>query len=108
MGHGTMGTMSKRLISLTKELSKRCDALSFSEPVSFVYNPLDYAWESHKSYLEKYGDGTGRVLLIGMNPGPWGMAQTGVPFGEVNAVRDFLGIEEKVNQPVQEIGRAHV
>ena len=101
MGHGTMGTMSKRLISLTKELSKGCDALSFSEPVAFVYNPLDYAWESHKSYLEKYGDGTGRVLLIGMNPGPWGMAQTGVPFGEVNAVRDFMGIEEKVNQPVQ-------
>jgi len=39
------------------------------------------------------------VLLLGMNPGPWGMAQTGVPFGEVNSVREFLGIEEQVGHP---------
>ena len=91
--------MSERFISITRELSKGVDALSFSDPVAYVYNPLEYAWKSHKSYLEKYGEGKGRVLLIGMNPGPWGMAQTGVPFGEVNAVRDFLGIEEQVSQP---------
>jgi len=94
-----MARMSKRLITITRELSKSVDMLSFREPVSYVYNPLEYAWKSHKSYLEKYGEGTGRVLLIGMNPGPWGMAQTGVPFGEVNHVRGFLGIDEKVKQP---------
>jgi single-strand selective monofunctional uracil DNA glycosylase len=38
-----------------------------------------------------------------MNPGPWGMAQTGVPFGEVAAVRDWLGISEPVDRP----GREH-
>jgi single-strand selective monofunctional uracil DNA glycosylase len=91
--------MSKRLITITRELSKSASALSFCEPVAYVYNPLDYAWKSHKSFLKKFGDGEGRVLLIGMNPGPWGMAQTGVPFGEVNAVREFLGIQEKVKQP---------
>jgi single-strand selective monofunctional uracil DNA glycosylase len=91
--------MSKRLFSITRELSKGCDALLFSEPVAYVYNPLVYAWKSHKRYLEKFGAGKGRVLLIGMNPGPWGMAQTGVPFGEVNAVRDFLDIEETVQKP---------
>jgi single-strand selective monofunctional uracil DNA glycosylase len=94
--------MSKRLISITKALSKGVDGLSFREPVSIVYNPLEYAWKSHLSYLKLYGEGKGRVLLIGMNPGPWGMAQTGVPFGEVNAVRDFLRIEEKVKKPMQE------
>ena len=94
--------VSKRLIKITRELSKGVDALSFSAPVHAVYNPLEYAWESHKSYLEKYGDGKGRILLLGMNPGPWGMAQTGVPFGEVNAVRDFLGICNPVNKPIQE------
>ena len=78
--------MSKRLITITRELSRGMNGLSFSEPVSYVYNPLEYAWKSHKSYLEKYGEGKGRVLLIGMNPGPWGMAQTGVPFGEVNPI----------------------
>ena len=91
--------MSKRLITITRELSKGVGALSFSEPVTHVYNPLEYAWKSHRAYLNKYGEGEGRVLLIGMNPGPWGMAQTGVPFGEVNWVRDFLGIEEEVSQP---------
>jgi len=97
--HGTIGQMSKKLIAITRELSKAVSALSFHEPVEYVYNPLEYAWNSHKSYLEKYGEGKGRVLLIGMNPGPWGMAQTGVPFGEVTNVRDFLGIEEEVRKP---------
>ena len=91
--------MSNRLIAITRELSKGVDALSFSEPVAYVYNPLAYAWKSHCAYLQKYGEGKGRVLLIGMNPGPWGMAQTGVPFGEISGVRDFLGIDEEVKQP---------
>ncbi len=34
-----------------------------------------------------------------MNPGPFGMAQTGVPFGEVAAVRDWMGIEAPVRRP---------
>lgn len=34
-----------------------------------------------------------------MNPGPWGMAQTGVPFGEVAIVRDWLKIVEPIGKP---------
>jgi single-strand selective monofunctional uracil DNA glycosylase len=34
-----------------------------------------------------------------MNPGPFGMAQTGVPFGEVRAVREWLKIEDRVGKP---------
>ena len=34
-----------------------------------------------------------RVVFLGMNPGPFGMAQVGVPFGEVAAVRDWLRID---------------
>ncbi|MGY8752464.1 MAG: uracil-DNA glycosylase family protein [Phycisphaerales bacterium] len=94
-----MSAMSKRLIAITRELSRGVDALSFSEPVSYVYNPLVYAWKSHRAFLNTYGNEKDRVLLIGMNPGPWGMVQTGVPFGEVDSVRDFLGINEKVSQP---------
>jgi single-strand selective monofunctional uracil DNA glycosylase len=37
-----------------------------------------------------------------MNPGPFGMAQTGVPFGEVGIVRDWLKIEAKVSRPKHE------
>ena len=91
--------MQHDVVEIAAQLSAGADALSFSDPVAYVYNPLDYAWQPHKAYLEKFGSGKGRVLLLGMNPGPWGMAQTGVPFGEVNAVREFLGIEEHVGHP---------
>ena len=37
-----------------------------------------------------------------MNPGPFGMAQTGVPFGEIAAVRDWLRIECEVGKPARQ------
>jgi len=73
--------------------------LKFSEPVHTVYNPLEYAWPAHEQYLERFATGPKRVLFLGMNPGPWGMAQTGVPFGEIQAVRDFLKIDAKIGKP---------
>jgi single-strand selective monofunctional uracil DNA glycosylase len=75
------------------------DGLRFGPPVSHVYNPLVYAGDSHARYVRRYGRPPKEVLLLGMNPGPWGMAQTGVPFGEVAAVRDWLGIETAVGSP---------
>ena len=42
------------------------------------------------------------MIFLGMNPGPFGMVQTGVPFGEVEAVRDWLGITGKVARPQDE------
>lgn len=75
------------------------EALRFGAPVSHVYNPLSYAWDPHAEYLRRFGGGRGGVLLLGMNPGPWGMAQTGVPFGEVAAVRDWLGIRAEAHRP---------
>ena len=66
--------------------------MALSTP-SHVYNPLVYAWEAHREYLRRYGAKRGRVLLLGMNPGPWGMAQTGVPFGDVLTVREWFRID---------------
>lgn len=74
-------------------------SLRFAPPVATVYNPLEYAWASHEDYVRKYAGSGGQVLLLGMNPGPWGMAQTGVPFGEVGLVRDWLGIRGEIGQP---------
>lgn len=73
--------------------------LEIGPPVACVYNPLDYAREPHREYLERFGRPPKEVLLVGMNPGPWGMAQTGVPFGEVAAVRDWMGIDGRVGRP---------
>jgi single-strand selective monofunctional uracil DNA glycosylase len=73
--------------------------MRFSEPVAYVYNPLRYARAPHEAYLERFGEATGRVVMLGMNPGPFGMAQTGVPFGEVGHVRDWMKIDGKVGRP---------
>ncbi|MBD3853259.1 MAG: single-stranded DNA-binding protein, partial [Acidobacteria bacterium] len=87
------------LVEIAQELAEEVDRLEFAPPVTHVYNPLDYAWGAHARYLERYGDAPKKVLFLGMNPGPWGMAQTGVPFGEVGAVRDWLRIDAAIGRP---------
>ena len=87
------------LIEISRRLSADVDRLTFGAPVTHVYNPLAYARAPHEAYLTKYGSSVRRVLLVGMNPGPFGMAQTGVPFGDVTMVRDFLGIDAVVSRP---------
>ncbi len=76
--------------------------MKFVPPVTHVYNPLDYAWAAHAAYLRKFGNSHKRVVFLGMNPGPFGMSQTGVPFGEVTAVRDWLKIAAPVRRPKRE------
>jgi single-strand selective monofunctional uracil DNA glycosylase len=93
------GFISAELINTARRLSKIVDRLKFSEPVTHVYNPLAYAWCGHELYLQKFGCGQKRIVFLGMNPGPFGMVQTGVPFGEVNAVRNWLGIECAISKP---------
>ena len=87
------------LVKISRALSKQVDGLQFGAPVTHVYNPLSYARRSHETYLERYGVNPVKVLLLGMNPGPFGMAQTGVPFGDVGMVRDWLGITAAVRRP---------
>ena len=93
---------SQPLIESAKRLRDSVGKLRFAPPVSHVYNPLDYAWKAHETYLRRFAAGPRRILFLGMNPGPFGMAQTGVPFGEIPAVRDWLGIHEKIGKPANE------
>jgi single-strand selective monofunctional uracil DNA glycosylase len=92
----------RQLIKAAQSLARHADALHFDPPVTHVYNPLTYAWAAHRRYLQLCRPESTRVLFLGMNPGPWGMAQTGVPFGQVAAVRDWLGIDAPVGKPVNE------
>ncbi len=90
------------LKNLYEQLCNELDEMNFSSPVSVVYNPLRYAADGFEKYLF-YSEGSKRVIFLGMNPGPWGMAQTGVPFGEVEAVKNFLGFNElKITPPENE------
>ena len=90
------------LIDISRRLGREVDRMHFADPVAYVYNPLKYAAETHEAYLQKFGRKKGRIVMLGMNPGPFGMAQTGVPFGEISAVRDWMGIEGKVGKPKPE------
>ncbi len=90
------------LVSIDRKLARAVDKLSFSPPVHHVYNPLIYARAPHELYLERFGAGPKEAVFLGMNPGPFGMAQTGVPFGEVSMVRDWMGIEANVKRPPNE------
>lgn len=90
------------LIAAARTLSAAVDALPFAPPVSHVYNPLDYAWAPHEAYLRRYGAQRKRIVFLGMNPGPFGMVQCGVPFGEIDAVRDWMGIEAPIGKPARE------
>ena len=91
-----------RILTIARTLSRRADALAFGPPVTHVYNPLRYAWAPHRAYLLRYGTKSPDVLMLGMNPGPFGMAQTGVPFGDVDITRNWLGLRERVTRPKAE------
>ena len=80
------------LSQITDDLLEALKPLEFGPPVTHIYNPLTYARSAYDEYLKRYGRRPKEVLLLGMNPGPWGMVQTGIPFGEIDAVSGWLGI----------------
>jgi single-strand selective monofunctional uracil DNA glycosylase len=90
------------LLDSARALSRALAQLRFSAPVAHVYDPHQYAWAPYEAYVTRYGTGKKRVVLLGMNPGPFGMMQTGVPFGEIAAVRDWMGIRARVDKPEHE------
>jgi len=96
------GAPLSSLLDIGDRLSGELAGLRFRAPVAFVYDPLAYARDAYATYVTRFGATPKEVLLVGMNPGPFGMAQTGVPFGEVASVRDWLGIQVPVGRPPRE------
>jgi single-strand selective monofunctional uracil DNA glycosylase len=92
-------SIADAVCAASRRLHRDTAGLAFAPPVTHVYHPLAYARRPHEAYLRRYAAGRKRVVFLGMNPGPFGMAQTGVPFGDVERVRDWLGIEEHVDPP---------
>ena len=93
---------ARNLLDAAHTLSAALVKLKFPAPIVHVYDPLQYAWAPYETYVKRYAAGTKRVVLLGMNPGPFGMMQTGVPFGEIAAVRDWMGIRARVQKPEHE------
>jgi single-strand selective monofunctional uracil DNA glycosylase len=94
--------IASRVRAAARRLCRDVADLRFAPPVTHVYNPLVYARRAHDAYVNAYAASPKRVVFLGMNPGPFGMAQTGVPFGDVAQVRDWLGIEAPVTRPARE------
>lgn len=95
-------TTGSQLIELADELARELRKLRFGAPVTHVYDPLEYAKAMHDTYLRTYARTRKRVMFLGMNPGPFGMAQTGIPFGEIATVRDWLKLDEPIGKPEHE------
>lgn len=95
-------SIADTLVDAAHALSADLAPLRFSAPSAHVYDPLQYAWAPHEAYLRRFGNSRKRVVLLGMNPGPFGMMQTGVPFGEIAAVRDWMKIDAPVAKPASE------
>lgn len=94
-----MNDTAAAILKATAALRDGTEKLRFESPVHVTYNPLTYAWGPHEQYVRTYGNGEKGHLFLGMNPGPFGMAQTGVPFGEVDAVVNWLHIRGEVGRP---------
>ena len=94
--------IARQVWNAGRALSRDMRDLRFAAPVAFVYNPIDYARAAHRIYVERFATTRKKTLFLGMNPGPFGMAQTGVPFGEVAMVRDWMGIEAPIQRPPAE------
>ena len=90
------------LLRSSDELCRDLAGLCFGPPVTHTYNPLVYARAGYAEYLRLAGGGPKRAVFLGMNPGPWGMAQTGVPFGDATLVRGWLGIDAVIGHPEAE------
>jgi len=89
------------LVRAARALSIAVGRIKFEAPAYYVYNPLEYARLAHELYLNKYGRNRKRVVFLGMNPGPYGMLQTGVPFGEVNFVRQWMDLHARILKPAR-------
>jgi single-strand selective monofunctional uracil DNA glycosylase len=87
------------LLDVLSDLRKAVRKLAFGPPVAHVYRPLDYAWPMVEAYVSRFGQGEKEALFLGMNPGPFGMGQTGIPFGDVVSVREWMKLDEPITSP---------
>ncbi|XP_022186401.2 single-strand selective monofunctional uracil DNA glycosylase isoform X2 [Nilaparvata lugens] len=99
-------SIADEFLRLENELVNRLTdfntTLLLRSTVEYIYNPLEYAYDVHKNFVHKYCSSSKKILFLGMNPGPWGMMQTGVPFGDVISVKKWLKITGVIRKPLKE------
>ena len=71
-------SIAEQLLGIERDMCRQLEAVDIGPPVTHIYNPLDYAAQTHSDFVQNYGNSTKKILFVGMNPGPFGMAQNGV------------------------------
>ena len=74
----TSSHLVRQFLETELRLCNSLSKLEYPQPVTHIYNPVDYAFEPHSCFVKKYCNTTKHIMFMGMNPGPYGMAQTGV------------------------------
>ena len=71
--------LAEQLMAIEEKLADDLMKLTYEFPVEYVYNPIKHAKDLHYNFLKRYyTEGPKPILFLGMNPGPWGMVQTGI------------------------------
>ncbi|XP_028968149.1 single-strand selective monofunctional uracil DNA glycosylase [Galendromus occidentalis] len=99
--------LAEKLFEIEVNLGNQLMEIAYDDRVKYIYNPLDYAAETHRDFVRAalgvIKPRTGiKILFIGINPGPYGMAQNGVPFGDTDFVRDWLEVRGIIRKPYRE------
>lgn len=81
-----------------KILEIRDKLKSLSYPY-FTYHVFDYAYDPFWEYICRYGKNEKKNIFLGINPGPFGMMQNGIPFGAMSIVKDWLSIKAPIKTP---------
>ena len=95
-----MNSFASEFWDIERSVAGELGKVDFADSkVKYILNPLEYCEVPHLQYLQKFLTGPKSVLFLGLNPGPWGCGQTGVPFGEVTHCQTFLNISGEVRSP---------
>lgn len=70
--------LSDEFLHIADELNISLEEFELPSVVECVYNPTVYARTTFEMYIRKYCNTKKSIMYFGMNPGPWGMSQTGV------------------------------
>ena len=88
MPRAKKSTTADRLIAISRALTRDCAALEFSEPVAFIYHPLEYARATWEQYLARYGGRRGVALMLGMNTIGFPRTVAGWSWAQIQFERD--------------------
>ena len=80
-------------------LAKALAAMPAMTMVSLIYDPMGLCLCDASGLLPNIRQfHQEKVVFLGMNPGPYGMVQSGIPFGEIAAVTEWLQLASTDSQ----------